>query len=162
MKTKWYQKATVQSAIIGGIFVVFAALIPLLFKTVKKEKNEGQKVRTEVVIESLSFEEYYKKIDDLKDRFFEKEEFIKELKGKKVIWEGYVSRVSSNEDGSMTLTFKVVKDETFNFALVDFEKNWKTKLFSLRKNDKIKVHAIFKEEKIRSPWLEGISLELLD
>jgi hypothetical protein len=170
---KWYQKTSIQAAIISGIFMLIAAGISV-FKYSTKEtviqvstKGIESHAKPSHYSIPITFEQYIEKLQSLEDRFLEKEEFGKSLENKEVNWAGYVEQVFSypkifqDDDTSLGL---VMKDENiekdFGYAIIQFDEGFKTKLFSLRKNDKIKIQGVVKKG-VYPPTIKGISFELI-
>jgi hypothetical protein len=59
MRAKWYQKATVQAAIVGGAFLILAALVPAvllhIFKELDSSRSAGQDADALINILELSY-----------------------------------------------------------------------------------------------------------
>lgn len=188
MAKKWYQKTSIQAAIITGMFMLAAAVISISHywgkgtqiqtaETVAKKQPVSSKSEVSSKLEKqypesipLSFSQYLDRDYSLRDRFLEQEEFAKSLVGKEVIWEGFVDRVFTyhllgsagmEQEETIGLALKADKSEkNVQRAFISYDASWKTKLFSLRKNDRIRIQGIIEGGKY-PPGLKGISLELI-
>lgn len=106
----------------------------------------------------LSFHEYSEKLDRLRDRNFERDVFLKELVGSRVVWKGFVAGVSSDA-GVITLGLSEGLDSGgLPLAWVRFRSSWSTRLFALRNGDVVQVEAIYQGEGSVFPSLEGLNL----
>lgn len=111
---------------------------------------------------SITVAGYFQRIDELEDRFLEIREFLDSLKGKLVLWRGYVNRVDDVDDDRIFLSILV--DNTFppgNAAHFVFDESWKTKLYSLQKGDFVEVEGVFTDHGALSPILHGVNLTVV-
>ena len=75
-------------------------------------------------IEHISFTEYFSTLDRLRDRFLEKEEFLKKLTDQTVTWIGYVDNVSTAGSSNNLHMMITETKENRRMALVYFDSSF--------------------------------------
>ncbi|MDQ6972539.1 MAG: hypothetical protein Q9M30_07815, partial [Mariprofundaceae bacterium] len=84
----------------------------------------------------ISYDQYFSRLDELSDRFVEKEKFIAEINHCTVKWSGVVNSVSSNFNG-ITVQLQQSNEQWGNLAHLDLPDDCKTQALALRKGDRI-------------------------
>jgi hypothetical protein len=151
--------SAVIAAVISGI--ILTSLKPWLEEeriTIPQKPVHTHQISPTPALKAL--EAYCKRLKDLDGRFFDRDEFIKNMIGKKVEWTGFVFNVMERSE-DIILTISSDLDSLNCNAHFSFkeEKNI-TKLYSLLPKDKVRVIGIYKYG--GSPELEGIDFERLD
>jgi len=126
-----------------------------------EQKNITETDQRPLKEKSLSFLQYYSMLDSFKDRFLEESEFLAKLKGKELVWKGYVYSVTMSENRLFLTVDATTNEHEMRKALVIFKSDMETKLFSLRKGDYVSFRGVYKGATTYWPDLEGLSLELV-
>lgn len=103
-----------------------------------------------------SFHEYFETLERLRDRNFEREQYVAKLVGSRVSWVGYLSRVSRSDD-TVYVTIGEDQDSVAG-ALASFPATFETELFALRNGDLVEIAAIYEGGPTLLPNLRGISI----
>ncbi len=107
----------------------------------------------------ISLEEYFTRLDHLRDRFLQRQEFITSLVGREVSWQGYVAAVSE-KGGRLSLNLTTAPGSRA-MVFVWLPTNFRTQVFSLRPGDLVLVHGILSLDTPSMPDLEGRELTLV-
>jgi len=110
-----------------------------------------------------SFKDYVGKLAALEDRDFERQEFLRSMAGKRVIWRGWVDGVS--EYGGATIVGLKASREGLSLDVVGVSfpsSEWRTKLYALHKGDEVEVDAIYNGIPDLIPVLGGLSISLIE
>jgi hypothetical protein len=102
----------------------------------------------------------------LKDRNFERQEFLDSMVGQKVVWRGWVYDVSNTTADSIGVVITTREAPSMPpFMLVSFPASvWGTKLYALRNGDQVEVGAIYREggSHAERPILDGLSISVVE
>ena len=112
------------------------------------------------IVEDRDFE-YFDRLASLSERFLECAEFVHNLDGTRVTWEGYVKGVSGRPDRDQVFLRLTPEVDSMRTAFVRFPDEFRTKLFSLRKGDRVVIVGVLKLSTPNMPDVEGESIELL-
>jgi hypothetical protein len=112
---------------------------------------------------TLDFPGYFTMLDQLTDRFNEREEFLRSLKGKKVRWRGYVSYVRNSDRSPLQIALAITPtpSDTLRMALVYFGADKRVRLYALREKDSVEITGTFDSENWHSPYIQGDTMRLL-
>jgi hypothetical protein len=161
---------------LGGLVIVASLAAPLVIKLRgsnaktdspgKLPASAGPRSSASARTNSITFRGYYETYLKLGDRFLEKEEFSSSLIGTEVTWIGYVDSVSTTSDDELTLMIRTSKEtsfpgEDFWQAVVLFDPEWRTKLYSFRRLDKVQVTGIVRQA-AAAPGLRGVFVSLIE
>lgn len=120
-----------------------------------EQKNDGQLKSI-----NLSLEEYFQRIESLKNRFLEKTEFIDSIKGTQVSWQATVSNVTRSHGGKVTICLRSLSGNLHMLALAHLPQEFETKAFSLREGDNVLIEGILTTETAGIPDIEANSLKV--
>jgi hypothetical protein len=112
---------------------------------------------------TLDFPGYFTMLDQLADRFNEREEFLRNLKGKKVRWRGYVSYVRDSDRSPLQIALAITPtpSDAPRMALVYFGADMHVRLFALREKDSVEITGTFDSENWHTPYIQGDTMRLL-
>jgi hypothetical protein len=112
---------------------------------------------------TLDFPGYFTMLDQLADRFNEREEFLRSLKGKKVRWRGYVSYVRNSDRSPLQIALAITPtpSDTPRMALVYFGEIMRVRLFALQEKDSVEITGTFDSEMWQTPYIQGNTMQLL-
>ena len=105
----------------------------------KNNREDSKNINDKNNILKLSADEYFDKIHLLKERFFERDEFIESIKKYNVEWEGTVNLVKKFGKG---VQLTVDPENKKGSLYIRFPEEYNTKCYSLRKGDYIKFKGI--------------------
>jgi hypothetical protein len=112
---------------------------------------------------TLDFPGYFTMLDQPTDRFNEREEFLRSLKGKKVRWRGYVWYVRNSDRSPLQIALAITPtpSETPRMALVYFGEDMRVRLFALKEKDSVEITGTFDSEMSQTPYIQGDTMQLL-
>ncbi len=102
------------------------------------ESKTDQTTGPRVAPDNLSLSQFFDRQAALDGRFMELQEFMDSLRGREVVWRGYVAHV---QDGYLRI--QVARDNPRG-AWVTLGSTWRTKLFSLRQGDLVEIRGRFR------------------
>jgi hypothetical protein len=76
--------------------------------------------------QQISLKDYFARLKQLEDRFLQRQEFIDSLSGRTVSWNGYVDKVSSHTDGTLSVMIDVAPG-SIHGAIAYFPAKFRTK-----------------------------------
>jgi hypothetical protein len=106
----------------------------------------------ELATPTVSSAQYFATYRSLDGRFYDRNQFVKNLSGCRVTWDGYVEGINEYET-SFSVTLAAERD-TLKWFMVTFPKDLATQLYSLQKNDLVRVSGILDLSSPSSPRLE--------
>lgn len=107
----------------------------------------------------ISLEEYFTRLDQLRDRFLQRQEFIDSLSGREVSWQGYVDRVSEKA-GSLSLYITAAQGLPAG-VFVWLPARFRTQVFSLQPGDLVRVNGTLTLRTPNAPDLDGRELTVV-
>jgi hypothetical protein len=112
---------------------------------------------------TLDFPGYFTMLDQLTGRFNEREEFLGNLKGKKVRWRGYVSYVRNSDRSPLQIALAITPtpSDASRMGLVYFGEDMRVRLFALQENDSVEITGTFDSENWHTPYVQGDTMQLL-
>jgi hypothetical protein len=112
---------------------------------------------------TLDFPGYFTMLDQLSDRFNEREEFLRSLKGKKVHWRGYVLYVRNSDRSPLQIALAITPtpSDTRRLALVYFGEDMRIRLFALKEKDSVEITGTFDSEMQQTPYIHGDTMQSL-
>jgi hypothetical protein len=111
-----------------------------------------------------SFDDYIARLAALEDRNFERQEFLRSMAGKRVLWRGWVNGVDDMEGLTIVVITASPKDSVLAVVGVCFPSSeWSTKLYALRNGDQVEIDAIYLPNPYQLiPLLRGRSISLAE
>jgi hypothetical protein len=107
-------------------------------------------------------QQYFEKLDVLRLRYLERDDFVRGLVGKPILWRGFVGAVTRRAPDPVHVFVRVGKDEReLRGTLVTFEPSWETKLYSLREGDLVQIEGKYEGETPTMPSIRGVNLILV-
>jgi len=112
---------------------------------------------------TISFPDYFTMLDQLTDRFNEREEFLRSLKGKKVRWRGYVAYVRNSDRSPLQIALAITPtpSDALRMALIYFGADMRVRLYALREKDSVEITGTFDSENWHTPYIQGDAMQLL-
>jgi hypothetical protein len=144
----------VAAAVVGGL---------LLYSSVGHKLASTPPSPPRTTSTTLDFPGYFTMLDQLTDRFNEREEFLRSLKGKKVRWRGYVSYVRDSDRSPLQIVLAITPtpSDALRMALVYFGADMRVRLFALREKDSVEITGRFDSENWHTPYIQGDTMQLL-
>jgi hypothetical protein len=111
----------------------------------------------------IDFPGYFAAFDQLAARVNEQEEFVKNIRGKKVRWRGYVSYVRNSDvsPSKIALAITPTPSDMFQIAVVYFGEDMRVRLFALQQKDSVEITGTFDSESWHTPYIQGDTLRPL-
>lgn len=91
--------------------------------------------KTSMQTASITLAQYFETYEKIKNRFFESDQFVEELRNKTVSWCGYVVTVQKSYQNGVAVTLDVNEDLTGKMVFVHFPENLATKAYALQQRD---------------------------
>ena len=147
----------VAAAVVGGL-LLYSNLGHNLASTLPSPPRTTSTTST-----TLDFPGYFTTLDQLTDRFNEREEFLRSLKGKKVRWRGYVSYVRDSDRSPLQIVLAITPtpSDALRMALVYFGADMRVRLFALREKDSVEITGTFDSENWHTPYIQGGTMQVL-
>ena len=147
----------VAAAVVGGL-LLYSNLGHKLASTPPSPPRTTRTTST-----TLDFPGYFTTLDQLTDRFNEREEFLRNLKGKKVRWRGYVSYVRDSDRSPLQIVLAITPtpSDALRMALVYFGADMRVRLYALREKDSVEITGTFDSENWHTPYIQGDTMQLL-
>jgi hypothetical protein len=144
----------VAAAVVGGL---------LLYSNVAHELASTPPSSPGTTNTTLDFPGYFTTLDQLADRFNERQEFLRSLKGKRVRWRGYVSYVRDSDRSPLQIALAITPtlSDTLRMALVYFGADMRVRLYALREKDSVEITGTFDSEDWHTPYIQGDTMRLL-
>ena len=162
----WFKLCVAAWIIFGALLVVgLITLRPTKLGMVSSVKappvatEPPEPSRTSGGPNEISLEEYFTRLDELSDRFLQRQEFINSMSGREVSWQGYVNRAS--ERGSLLSLHIITAPGSHRGVLVWLPEKFRTQLFSLRLGDLVRVHGTLELNTPSIPDLRGRELTVV-
>jgi len=111
----------------------------------------------------IDFPAYFAAFDQLAARVNEQEEFVKNIRGKKVHWRGYVSYVRNSDvsPSKIALAITPTPSDMFQIAVVYFGEDMRVRLFALQQKDPVEITGTFDSESWHTPYIQGDTMRPL-
>jgi hypothetical protein len=111
-----------------------------------------------------SFDDYISRLVALKDRNFERQEFLHSMEGKRVVWRGWVDRVEDIQGVTVVGIKASREDSAIEGVGIYFPSSkWRTKLYALRNGDQVEIDAVYGGGPVQLiPLLRGLSISLVE
>jgi hypothetical protein len=111
----------------------------------------------------IDFPGYFAAFDQLAARVNEQEEFVKNIRGKKVRWRGYVSYVRNSDvsPSKIALAITPTPSDMFQIAVVYFGEDMRVRLFALQQKDSVEITGTFDSESWHTPYIQGDTMRPL-
>jgi hypothetical protein len=152
--------AKLKETVVSLIIWVIVAVGGLLYFNVghKAPKTPPSPPSTDI-----DFPGYFATFDQLAARVNEQEEFVKNIRGKKVRWRGYVSYVRNSDvsPSKIALAITPTPSDMFQIAVVYFGEDMRVRLFALRQKDSVEITGTFDSESWHTPYIQGDTMRTL-
>ncbi|MDB5971586.1 MAG: hypothetical protein JWQ90_4036 [Hydrocarboniphaga sp.] len=120
----------------------------------------GPALATESNQSLISFYQHRQALDG---RFFELQEFGRQMSGKQVMWEGFVADVSDQgaKDFPILLVVVAEKDKVAQLAVVSLPEAMRARVYSLRKSDLVRFKGVISSASQDFPSVKAEAIEFL-
>ena len=192
MAQRWYEKATVQAAIVLGLFGLVGICVAPFVPSRCGERVPANAPSSSVAVaplpepsplanlnaedggpvvqvspqpvSTMTLREYCDSVRALSDRNFERNDFVKKMRGASVTWEGVVEKVGESflSPEMMSLTTGVDDSGFGCAAFYTFSTSWGVRLYALHNGDRVRVRATFRSAHVPTlVQLDGHELDIV-